>query len=30
MRNCVSPLCFKGQVWDLSLFLYAEPFKNTP
>ena len=26
MRNCVSPLGFKGQVPDLSLFLCAEAF----
>ena len=25
MRNCVSPLCFKGQVPDLSLFVFPEP-----
>ncbi len=26
MRNCVSPLRFKGQVPSLSLFLCAEAF----
>ena len=25
MRNCVSPLCFKGQVPDLSLFVILKP-----
>ena len=25
VRNCVSPLCFKGQVPDLSLFVFSEP-----
>ena len=30
MRSSASPLRFKGQVPDLSLFLYVEPFVNTP
>ena len=25
MRNCVSPLCFKGQVKNLSLFVFPKP-----